>query len=212
MVRASATAATTADGPTVRRPGRPRSVEADRAILAATLRRIGEDGLAGLSIEAVAADAGVAKTTVYRRWPHKVALVIDALDSLNEPLPPGRPEMSVRDELVELIDTLRRRYERSPAGDLMQRVMAEAKASPEVAEQYFAKVVEPRRERIRQTLRRGVASGELRADLDVDLALHLLTGPMLNRTILHPRPEGISPDFAAQVVDAVIGGIGARGH
>jgi AcrR family transcriptional regulator len=47
--------------------------------------------VAGLAIEAVAADAGVAKTTVYRRWPNKAALIIDALDSLNEPLPPERP-------------------------------------------------------------------------------------------------------------------------
>jgi AcrR family transcriptional regulator len=194
-----------------RRPGRPRSAEADKAILAATLRRLAEDGVAGLAIEAVAADAGVAKTTVYRRWPNKAALIIDALDSLNEPLPPERPDVSVRDELVELIDLLRKRYERSPAGGLMQRVMAEAKAAPEIADQYFTKIVEPRRERIRCAVRRGVASGELRPGLDVDLVLHLLTGPMLTRTMIHPPgPEGISPDFAARIVDTVIEGIAAR--
>jgi len=195
---------------TARRPGRPRSADADRAILAATLRLLGEQGVAGLSIEAVACEACVGKTTIYRRWPNKAALVIDALASLNDPIPPHRPGVSVRDELVELVDLMRRRYERSPAGGLMQRLIGEAKAEPEIVERYFATVIEPRRERIREALRRGVTDGQLRADLDVELALYLVTGPMLTRTMIHPPgPEGISPDFAACIVDAVLTGINA---
>src|SRR5438552_17303325 len=85
---------------TGRAPGRPRSERAEKAIIDATLDLLVEEaGVAGLSIEAIAGRAGVGKTTIYRRWPNKEALIIDALASLKRPLPPV-PGRSVREDLV----------------------------------------------------------------------------------------------------------------
>src|SRR3954463_814071 len=87
---------------TARPPGRPRSERAAKAIIEATLDLLAEEGgVAGVSIEAVAARAGVGKTTIYRRWPHKEALIIDAFATLKEPFPAPRGD-SVRDDLVAI--------------------------------------------------------------------------------------------------------------
>src|SRR6266581_9218717 len=86
-----------------RRPGRPRSERADRAIMDATLSLFAESGAAGLCIEKVAARAGVGKATIYRRWPGKEDLLLDAMAWLRVPLPRPRGE-SVRDDLVALLD------------------------------------------------------------------------------------------------------------
>src|SRR4051812_27075223 len=92
----------TSDQVTVRPPGRPRSERAARAIIDATLALLAEEGgVTGVSIEAVAARAGVGKTTIYRRWPNKEALIIDALADLKEPFPAPRGE-SARDDLIAI--------------------------------------------------------------------------------------------------------------
>src|SRR5437764_14075432 len=92
----------TSDQLAARPPGRPRSERADKAIVDATLDLLAEEGgVTGVSIEAVAARAGVGKTTIYRRWPNKEALIIDALAALKEPFPVPRGD-SARDDLVAL--------------------------------------------------------------------------------------------------------------
>ncbi|MGH2503871.1 MAG: helix-turn-helix domain-containing protein, partial [Ktedonobacterales bacterium] len=70
----------------LRRPGRPRSAQADQAILDAALELIAQEGIQGMSIEGVAARAGVGKTTIYRRWPNKDALALDALRTVKPPI------------------------------------------------------------------------------------------------------------------------------
>ena len=92
-----------------RRPGRPRSTEADRAIIDAALCVFAEHGVEGLCIEKVAAKAGVGKATIYRRWPGKEDLLLDALAALKAPLPQPRGE-SVRDDLVNLMQTMAADY------------------------------------------------------------------------------------------------------
>ena len=193
-----------------RRPGRPRSAEVERAIIDATLDRLVADGIGGLSIEGVAADAGVGKATIYRRWPNKQALVIGALTSVQVD-PPALAGDSVRDDLIALVDTIRARSEGARAVALMRCMLAEADRHPDVASQFRREVVEPRRERIREVLRRGVATGELRADLDVELAMTLVTAPMLAVTTFRPESgrAHVSKDFAARLVDTVLAGIAA---
>ena len=91
-----------------RGPGRPRDPAADRAILQATIELLGEEGYEGLSIEAVAARAGVGKTTVYRRWPSKEPLVVDAIKrykSPEDPQPP-RDDEPTRDALARVLRRL----------------------------------------------------------------------------------------------------------
>src|SRR5262245_22575212 len=98
------------------RPGRPRSAQAERAIIEATLDLLAEVGIGGLSIEHVAARAGVGKATIYRRWANKDALIIDAAASLKSPLPevPGR---SIREDLKIIADVMVGDQQRARAGD-----------------------------------------------------------------------------------------------
>lgn len=194
-----------------RPPGRPRSERAEQAIVEATLDLLPEAGVAGLSLEQVAARAGVGKATIYRRWPNKEALVVDSLASLSEQLPP-LPGRSVREDLVLVVESIRRRSENSHSGRLFPCMLAEGARHPELKRRYLETVVEPRREVVREVLRRGIANGELRADLDVELALGLVTAPMLLRvTVLAAEGTGPVPgDLPERLVDLVLEGL-ARG-
>ncbi len=189
-------------------PGRPRSAQADLAIIQAVLDLLSAgQSAAALSIEAVAARAGVGKATIYRRWPNKEALLVDAVATMKGPLPEPVGE-SVRDDLVMLVAAMRnKRMEHY--GKVTACLLPEMAKSPEMRRIYQG-VVEPRREVMRGVLRRGIASGELRADLDVELTLLMLSGPTVAQNIVQWNP--LVPDddsFAAALVDAVLRGAAA---
>src|SRR6266581_527414 len=159
---------TRADGAaTHRRPGRPRSEQAERAIIAAALDLFAESGPDGLCMERVAARAGVGKATIYRRWPGKEDLLLDALASLKNPLPQPRGE-SVCDDLVDLMETMAADYADPRRAREFALLLGEGAKFPRLMARYTETVVEPRREVIRSVLRRGVASGELRPDVDLE--------------------------------------------
>jgi AcrR family transcriptional regulator len=190
-----------------RRPGRPRSERAERAIIEAALALFAECGVDALCIEKVAARAGVGKATIYRRWPGKEDLLIDALASLKTPLPEPRGR-SAREDLIALLqamsaDTADPRRTREFA-----LLMGEGQKYPRLLARYEETVVEPRREVFRQVLRRGAATGELRADIDVDAALFMLVGAVMIRG--RYEPEVISPEYAERVVDELLRGLAAR--
>jgi AcrR family transcriptional regulator len=191
------------------RSGRPRSAEADRAIIDAALEAVIESGIDGVSIEQVAARAGVAKATVYRRWANKEALVLDALVAVDEPLP-ELAGVSVRDDLVVLVDGIRRRGKHTMATRLYPRMISEALRHPEIAAKYKKIVVEQRRELVRETIRRGMVQGEIRSDLDVETMLLLVCAPMLIQThVWNPGVE-LPEDSSARYVDAVLQGLRPR--
>jgi len=188
-------------------PGRPRNVQADEAILDAVISLLGEgQSAAALSIEAVAAKAGVGKATIYRRWPNKEALLVDAVATMKGPLPV--PEgISVRDDLIMLIIANRSGYA-SRYSKVTACLLPEFAKDDEMARTYQA-VVEPRRDVMRQVLLRGVGSGELRADLDVELTLLMLSGPSMIQNMLHWNPRVPEEGFAEALVDAVLRGAAA---
>lgn len=190
---------------TARPPGRPRSERADKAIIDATLDLLAEEGgVAGVSIEAVAARAGVGKTTIYRRWPNKEALVIDALAALKEPFP-APAGASVRDDLVAMARALVSDKTDRKRLDCYWSVLGSAERHPELIDRFTREVVEPRREAMRALLRHGIETGELRGDLDVEVIVWLILGAIAQRS----RAVGIGPipaDFAERVVDSVIAG------
>jgi AcrR family transcriptional regulator len=162
--------------------GRPRSAEAASAIIDATLELIAEEGLTALSVEAVAARAGVGKTTIYRRWPNKEALVGDALGTVNDELgdlPDLGPDANARERLVQLVEQVRCKSPLTRTGQLFPRLLSHGGSHPELFQLFYEKVLDPRRERFRGVLRDGVASGELRPDLDVELAVTALAAPMI---------------------------------
>jgi AcrR family transcriptional regulator len=191
---------------TTRPPGRPRSERADKAIIEATVDLLAEEGgVPGVSIEAVAARAGVGKTTIYRRWPNKEALIIDALAALKEPFPAPRGD-SVRDDLVAIAQAFMTDKTDKKRFDCYWSIMGAAERYPELIARFTREIVEPRRDVIRLVLRRGIESGELRPDLDVEVTLWLIMGAVAQRA----RAFGAGPipdDFPAKVIDALLAGI-----
>ncbi|OJF09718.1 TetR/AcrR family transcriptional regulator, partial [Couchioplanes caeruleus] len=161
---------------------------------------------AAISIEAVAARAGVGKATIYRRWPNKEALLIDAVARMKGPLPALTGE-SVREDLIMLVASARNaRMERY--GRVTACLVPEMVKSPEM-HAVFQAVIEPRRAVMREVLRRGVESGELRPDLDVELTLLMLVGPTIAQNMLNWNPAIPIEGYAEALVDAVLRGAAA---
>lgn len=190
-----------------RRAGRPRSLQADRAIIEATLEVFAESGAEGLCIEKVAAKAGVGKATIYRRWPGKEALLLDAIGAMRSPLPKPKGE-SVREDLAALVDAIGRESGDPRRARQFALLLGEGAAYPRLLERYVETVVEPRREVVRSVLKRGVATGELREETNVEAAVDMLTGAVLAR----PRTGRDRADrgYARRVVDELLIGLASR--
>jgi AcrR family transcriptional regulator len=200
-------AATDAGTGAARRPGRPRSERVEQAILDATLEAIAERGVDGVGCEDVAARAGVGKATLYRRWPGKEDLLIAAFASLKSPLPEPGGE-SVREDLIAMLRVMANDADDPRYARQFALLHDEGQRYPRLVKRYKEQVVEPRRELIRSVLRRGVATGELRADTDIEIAMLALTGAVLARGKHDSAPA--EPCFATRVVDELLRGIGAR--
>ncbi|MGC5333506.1 TetR/AcrR family transcriptional regulator [Micromonospora sp. DT62] len=196
----------TADAP--RPPGRPRSVRADEAIVDAALDLLADGStIEAISIEAIAARAGVGKATIYRRWPGKDALLRDALRTLKG-TPPEPAGHSVRDDLILLVGAVGNHID-PRAARIMPCLVPEVNRSPEQY-QLYQNIIEPRREMMREVLRRGMRSGELRADLDVEVVMAMLTGPMLVQRVMRWHPDLDEATLPQRIVDGVLDGIRAR--
>ncbi|WP_327103162.1 TetR/AcrR family transcriptional regulator [Nonomuraea glycinis] len=199
---------TTQQPVTARPAGRPRSEKAERAIIEATLDLIAEGmGVSELSIEAIASRAGVGKTTIYRRWSNKEDLVVDALATLKAPLPPLAGE-SVRDDLIALVDVMRHEAGQTRGRCVMNVAMSEADRNPRLTERFIKRAIEPRRTAMRETIVRGVATGELKPDLDVEIGMALLSGAMLWYGKWGPGGE-LPADLAERLVDQILTGLAA---
>ncbi|HVQ91048.1 MAG TPA: TetR/AcrR family transcriptional regulator [Mycobacteriales bacterium] len=187
--------------------GRPRSSRAHDAIIDAVLEFIAEGTtVEALSIEAVAARAGVGKATIYRRWPHKDALLLDAVASVKEPVP-DLPGVSVRDDLVLLTRAIGTARD-TRASQILPCMIPELQRPGALRDAYL-RMVEARRDVTRGVIRRGILDGTLRPDTDVELTVALLSGPMLG-TLLGSLPRMDTAGLAERVVDAVLNGIAAR--
>ncbi|GAA2401678.1 TetR/AcrR family transcriptional regulator [Streptomyces glaucosporus] len=189
--------------------GRPRSAAADRAIVEAVLRLLERGvGIDALSMEGIAREAGVGKATVYRRWPGKDALLLDVMRTLEEP-PAEVRGTSVRDDLVEVLERLRQRGLAKRNSALLRTVTSHFRSHPRLWREYHDTVIRARRELLHSVLRRGMASGEIRADLDVELLGDLFVGPMLARAMLHDEGE-LPGGLAERIVDGVLEGARPR--
>lgn len=189
------------------RTGRPRDPSRDVAITTATLALLAEDGYGALTMEAVAARAGVGKATLYRRYPNKEQLVVDALATLVEPVevPAGA---SVREQLVVLLSSIRKRPG-SLASQIFPRLVSESIDHPELMRRYREQVLAPRRRRFTTVLQRAVGEGLVRADVDLEHAIDLLAGPVVYRNLLSAhRPPTAA--FVRRVVDDVLTGLTPR--
>ena len=202
--------APTVSAPPARSVGRPRDPKCDTAIVTATLELLAEAGYGALTMESVAARAGVGKATLYRRFPNKQQLVIEAVATLNEQPEPDS-DLGVRDELVALLEAIRRKSSSSLAGQIWPRLVGESVDNPDLLSSFREQVLLPRRARFAAVVRRGIAEGLLRADLDVEHAIDLLIGPMAYRNMLSAAaPPG--PELAGRIVDDVLAGLSASQH
>jgi AcrR family transcriptional regulator len=153
--------------------GRPRSEEAHRAILAAVVELLPKHGLDGLSIEAVAARAGVGKTTIYRHWDTKNDLIVEALRQLSPAGPP--PDTgSLAGDLESVVDLQRRRLEASTLPRVMPRILSEASEDLELHAEIVRTAVLPIRAVLEEFVERAVRRGELREDVDRESLIDIL--------------------------------------
>jgi AcrR family transcriptional regulator len=188
------------------RKGRPRDERIGQDITAAALAVLSEQGFERFSVEEVAVRAGVAKTTVYRRFPTRNDLIVGALLRLNDDLPPPPPAGPVRDRLVGVLDGIRRRTTESVRGRILMQVVSEGLRDPALADLVHQRVLAPRRQVLRDVITDGIASGELRDDIDTDAVLPVLVGPMLYLGMWSGSAiaEGVTVE---SVVDLVLSGL-----
>src|SRR5215813_5629686 len=160
----------------------PRAERSKQAILDATRELLGEEGdVRSLTVEAVAARSGAAKTTIYRRWRDKWELALDAvmidmLPGFTDPVDVG----DTRKELITFINSVVKIWSTPPYGDAMRGLVSEIATQPELAREYRERVVEPRRDQLAPVLERGIQRGDLRPDTDLRLLHELLVGPILD--------------------------------
>jgi AcrR family transcriptional regulator len=164
-------------------------------------------GFAATTVEAVAARAGVGKATVYRRWPSKIPLIVDALDARAIEQVPIPRTGNVRGDLIEflvgLVETMS-----GPDGRLVAPLFAEISRNQELAEAFRRDLVAPRRAGVEEIMREGMARGELRPDLDVELALDAPVGIIFERLLILGEP--VDKEVVRRIVDQLLEGIGAR--
>ncbi|HKE73131.1 MAG TPA: TetR/AcrR family transcriptional regulator [Acidimicrobiales bacterium] len=187
----------------LRRPGRPRDDSADDKILAAALARLERDGYEHLRVDDVAADAGVAKTTLYRRWESKEALVAEVMRRLYLDRVPAVDHGDLRADLVALVGETYRLLFEGP-GQVVEDLVRSSGASRELADVVRA-TTQARRRAFHQAMNRAVARGELDPAADHDLVIDLLVGPLWTRLLVSDLT--MSPDDVETIVDAVLDGV-----
>ncbi len=191
--------------------GRPRSQEAHRAILTATLELLGAEGFRGLTIEGVAERAGVGKTTIYRRWPSKTELVAEAIDQIRPPNAP--PDSgSLEGDLGGLMRSQRERVGTTPGlRRLIPVLLTEATQDPAFLKLVTEGVIEPIRDVLRELIRRGIERGELRPDVDEEALVDLLHAVPVYRILLAGGDTSKVGNVPSRIVPLLLAGAGASG-
>jgi len=190
-----------------RPPGRPRSEQARQAILRSTLQILRQSSFSDLTIEDVADHAGVGKATVYRWWPNKGALIADAFAS-NTTRKLRFPDTgSVFSDMSRQMRQLVKVF-RSPRGRIVSAILAAGQSDRDLIAAFRDRFLWPRRQEAYDTLRRGIRRGELRRDIDPDLVLDSLYGPIYMRFLI--RHDRLTPEFVDRLCALVLGGARPR--
>jgi AcrR family transcriptional regulator len=199
------TSKTDENGNGKRPPGRPRCERARQAILSSTLKFLEakENGFDDLTIEHVAAEAGVGKATVYRWWPNKAALVADAFaSSVTQKLhfpDTGSVRQDMSQQMQQVVKILRSRR-----GHLVSAMLGAGQSDANLLDAFRQRFLRPRRADAYSTLRRGIERGELPADLDLDLVLDALYGPIYMRFLI--GHDLLTPGLVDQLCALVLDG------
>ncbi len=185
--------------------GRPRSDEAHQAILDATLELLGEVGFSAITVEGIAARAGVGKATIYRRWSSKLPLVVEAFGQL-----PGFEDSDTGDLAEDLKKMLRaylQAFNTTALSAVLPSLAGERAHDPELS-QLFDPVSKDRRRPLLRVFERAVERGEVPADLDIELAADLVVGPIA--VTLYSKGGKLHPRMVGPMVDMALSGIYAK--
>jgi AcrR family transcriptional regulator len=186
--------------------GRPRSERARKAVLEAAAELLLARGLAAVSMDAVAEQAGVSKATIYRWWPSKEALALDALyTDWADSEPVVRDTGTLRGDLLALLRPWARLAAGKPYARVVAALLTEAQTDPAFGEEYRRRVVEPRRELAKTVFLRAIERGEINPATKIDVALDLVYGPLYHR-LLHGHAK-LNDRFVQDVVDLVLSGL-----
>ena len=188
--------------------GRPRSQDARRAVLNATRALVQKGGYAAATIDAIAARSGVAKTTIYRWWPNRAALVVDLLVQIAAAAAP--PPAAGRDPLRALRTELGRVAAAADAlpGRLLISLLGEAEHDPDIRTALRDGLFNPRREATARVIRQAQVAGDLGDDVPPLVACDLLFGPLFYRRFV--RHEAVTEDFVKQVFQHFVAGLEPR--
>ena len=176
--------------------GRPRCENAKRAILDAVWRLLKTTPLAGISIEAIAREAGVGKSTIYRWWASKAAVAMDAFLMRYLPETPLPATGSTLERLRHQLFAVVRTYRIADVARLSADIIAEGQADPTVLKMFRDRFVTPRRLATRAVIRSGIDSGELSSSLDPELVMDMLYAPVYFRLLVAHAP--VDERFARQ--------------
>jgi AcrR family transcriptional regulator len=184
-------------------PSDPRAVRSRRVIIQTAVELLAEHGFAGTTIEAIAARSGAAKTTIYRHWPDKRAVLLAGVEAM---VPPATaPDTgSLRGDLVGFARDLTRIVSTPPTAALVPALIDAAERDPEIA-RLLADFTAQRRRPVHDALERAVERREIRAGLDAGLVEGLLLGPIFYRRLLARQP--IDDAFVDAIVDAFMSAV-----
>jgi AcrR family transcriptional regulator len=191
--------------PTSKRIGRPRSEESKAAILEATWKLLKTTTLRDLSIEAIARESYVGKTTIYRWWPNKVAVAIDALLENVLPVTSFLNHLSATEAITEQMTALVKAFE-GEYGRIVAQIIAEGQACPEVLASYRDRFLYQRRAEAKLIIERGIESGELDPNVDPELAMDILYGAIYFRLLVGhlPLDAKFASELPRQALKAII--------
>jgi AcrR family transcriptional regulator len=184
-----------------RAPGRPRSVEADEAILEAAVDVFAEVGFEALTMEGVALRAGVGKNTLYRRYPNKLELVVSAVRRFTDVGAPPPDTGSTPGDVRAVVDDLVAIVTDTPMGRMLPILVATRTRVPELDAAY-SEIVADKRARSAAVVRAGIARGDLRADVDVEAVVDALVSPIFYRLLVTDAP--LDEQFRATLVVTVL--------
>jgi AcrR family transcriptional regulator len=186
-------------------PGRPRSQESEEAILDATSAILAEEGYRGLTTDKIAARAHASKSTIYRRWPTKEHLALAAFDRL--PMLTASNTGNVQEDLLGVTLQFAGFLHSTPMGGVLPALIAERPHNAALAAA-LTPVIERRREPVKDILRRAIARGELPAEVDLDMAVDLIMGPLMLRMFFVPGDLG--REALGKMLEAILAGLRAH--
>lgn len=186
------------------RAGRPRSESAHRLILETALAQIAALGFRNLTVDAVATAAGVGKTTIYRRWPNKAAMVMDAFLTLVGPQTgfPARPRAI---DSLKLQMRLQGKFFRSDYGQIIKSLLGEAQFDAELAHEFRERWIVPRRRMTQDVLKKAIEQGDLKPEVDLEALVDMLYGPIYYR--MQIETGSITDRFTDEVFKNVLHGV-----